>query len=78
MASQGISDTFYRTLIQRQVGLTGKEAAALTVIAADWRQKDSQILGAIQAARLSGAKANSTQTQNLVADGYKRCWTTLV
>ena len=65
MASQGISDTFYRTLIQRQVGLTGKEAAALTVIAADWRQKDSQILGAIQAARLSGAQANSTQTQNL-------------
>jgi hypothetical protein len=65
MASQGIDDTFYRTLIRRQVGLTTNEEAMLKAIAADWRRTDSQIQTAIQAARASGTPATSQEVQNL-------------
>jgi hypothetical protein len=65
MASQGIDDTFYRTLIRRQVGLTTNEEAMLKAIAADWRRADSQIQKAIQAARASGVPATSQGVQNL-------------
>jgi hypothetical protein len=68
MASRGMDDAIYRTLVRREVGLTAKEEAMVKAIAADWRQKDSQLLTAltaIQAARASGVQANSQEVQNL-------------
>jgi len=68
LKSQGLNDSFYRTMIQRQAELNDKETATLKSVAADWTQKNTAILGAPQAVRAQGASAaNTQQIQNLQA-----------
>lgn len=54
-------------LIQRQAGLTAQEGASVTVIAGDWKSKDTAILSVARPLAGPAAAANAAQLQQLTA-----------
>jgi len=65
LKSQGKADSFTRSLIQRESGITEKEAATLRTIAAEWIAKDATLVSAGQAAVASAGGPASAPLQLL-------------
>jgi hypothetical protein len=60
LVSQGKKDSYMRSLVRNQVGLTAQEEAALKAVAADWKVRKTGIVSAAQALVAAGAKTSTS------------------
>jgi hypothetical protein len=85
LKGQGQDDSYIRSTIQRQAGLTGAQGVAVASIALDWQSQDAALLAAARALAATGANSYNSprmldlqnQRQAIVLDHINQLQTSL-